>query len=229
MKKEKRELTLEQLKKRRKIFDKISAILSIIALIGCVIIAFIIILTFNELKNEILLVYPLHGIFFLGLAIISNKISLMYKEKIQISKKAMKVAAIKEKAKEGKLKKSVIIKKTDIIENILNIGIEKIVIQAISYEGSRIIQKDASFTASIYLKDGHCLSPILISNRKVNRLLNPKLEENILDLLITDIDLHNEVNDEIELSIIGKDEFIYYEESGIKDDELLEIFDLKEE
>lgn len=227
MKKEKRELTLEQLNKRKKIFNSISMKSLFIALIGCIIIG-IIICCFKELKEETVIqlqtVYLIYAIFWIVMAVVTNKISSIYKKKIQTSIKTMKVTAIKEKSKECDLKKSVTLKDEKIITDILSKNIVKII--ADNIEGPNLV-------TSIQLADTTWQCQVYIPAEKLISILDENTKKEMLEYLIKDIKIRNPEGETTEVTILGyycgNPDFCYYINQKTTDEELLEMFELKEE
>jgi len=221
MKKKKREFTLEQLNNRGKTFNSISINSLFIALIGCIIIA-IIICCFKELtegaKIPLLIVYFIYAIFWLGMSVVARKISSIYKKKIQIKSEAIKIAAIKEKSKEGSLKESVIIRDKKVVEDILSRSINKIVIDNI--EGP-------NFVTSVQLEDTTWQSQVYIPANKLISILDEKSKKEMLDYLIKDIKIGNIAGETTEVTINSS--CFLYTNPQTTDEELIEMFELKEE
>lgn len=211
MKKE--NLTIRQLEKKK----RSAILLGIAGTIMLVIISIITAVTvkINNVDNSqylglVLLVINLLPIF------ISQILTEEYDEKIELKEKEIRAKVIKKTAKEGNLKESVIIKKENIINNILIAGIKKVKIQ----------KNNQQFIVSIYLENGYRINSLKLSNEKFLDLINQKTEEKILELLISNITIDSEEEGSTKLKIMGKD--FLYEETISNDDELLNIFEVKE-
>lgn len=228
MKKEKRELTLKELEKRYTILNRMVIVASIIAFL---IIFTLMPLSFADLISSeifvllvvIVLVLAAISIVFI---VISNNIANKYNLKID----GIKLKTLNELAGDGNnLKEFVDIGDREIVEDILCIGIDKIVIRPVESKENEIPKKDSKFKLSVSLKNGCTIMPVSISDDDFFKLLNSKLETEILKEVITDINLYSEEDypeDETDLIISGKS--LYYERR-IREEDLLDILDLKDE
>lgn len=225
MKKEKGNLTLKQLEDRKRLVTLIGFALTVILIITIMVILYVFEKDFSTVSPKVMLVLVTICILPICFIMLINE---EYDKQIELKEKQLKVKTIKSLAQKGNLKECVFIKEREIIEYILLVGIKKIEIESIEYKGSRIVPKNMGFQANIYLKNGECLKSISFSDKKVIELLNLDLEKYILNLLITDINLSKEPEGNTEVTIEGKDECFYYKDI-FKDDDLLDIFEFKEE
>lgn len=223
MKNEKGNLTITQLEKKK----RLAMLLGIVGTIVLVIIAITIVTTvkINVVNNSQYL-----GIVFLIISIfpifISQILTEEYDKQIDLKEKEIRVKVIKKIAKEGTLKELVTLKKEDTIKNILLAGIKEVVIRKNELQSNSKLEKYEEYAVSIYLENGYEIGFLKLSNEKFLDLINPKIKERILELLISNITICSEEKGNIKLKITGKD--FLYEESIVNDDELLDTFELKE-
>lgn len=220
MNKKKGNLTLKQLEDKKRIAILIGIAISVI--LGLISIQIIAILKIQEINNVVfgLIIFTMLPI------VISQLLTEEFDKQIELKEKEIKAKLIKKIAKEGKLKESVVLKKEEIINELLFKEIEKVVIQTRHYQGNSIIWKDSDYTLSIYLKNGDCISGIKFSDKKLFDLIGEEVKENILHRIISDIYISTQKDENSALTFIG--DTILYEQMNINDEELLEMFDLKE-
>lgn len=220
MKKEKkRELTLKQLERRNNIATKTQNIAIIIDLIGLSIIA---ILTIpckdNQAIGIILLIALIHSTLWFGVNLISMKLAEKYKYKISIKEKAIRVNVIKKVAKDDNIEEFVTLKDKKIITDILSKNITKIVIDNID---------ESNFVTSIQLSDTTWQQNIYISIEKLISVLDENSKKEMLNHLIKDIRIGNLKEKTVEVTINGQG--FCYTNTQATDDELFEMFELKED
>ena len=130
----------------------------------------------------------------------------------------MKIKVLKELAKECDLKKSVTVIDKEIITDILSRSIDKIVIDNI--EGP-------NFVTSILLADNTWQSQVYIPAEKLISILDENSKKEMLDYLIKDIKMGNPEGKTTEVTISSS--CFLYTNPQATDEELLGIFELKEE
>lgn len=211
MKKEKREFTLKQLEGKKKQCRYVIRL----CIVLCVILLLLIAPLIKNNKQDIALCL----VCFLGAIGMSadKKLTKLY-DRIEKKKKQIRISTIKELAKEGELKKSVKIINKQIIAEILSKNIKKITIDDI--EGSNCV-------TSIQFEDKTCQSKVYISAEKLISILDEKSKREMLQNLINYIGIGNLEETTKEVQIIGKN--FLYTNSNMTDEELLKLFDLKEE
>ena len=215
MKKEKRELTLEQLEKEQRGLKKLN---NVLVLLFCIYVILIIFLKSKENEN-IGIVLSISGVIILAVMIYTN---LNFIEKIKnqiiLKQKQMKLKVLKQLAKEhgGHIKAFVSLKDEEVITDILSKSIEKVVID---------FTQDKNFVTTIQYADDTARSGICIPAKEFMSILDENIKKIMLNDSIKNIILGDSVGDIKEIVITGKT-YIYKED--ISDDELLEMFELKE-
>lgn len=223
MKKEKkRELTIEQLEKRENITDKIAICSAITAMVGSIaiiailsIISVVTGITFSY--NYVFARYALFALFCFFICIISSKLSEAYGIKIRDKTKMYKVNTVKKMAGQENIKEKVTLKGETLQNVILSNNIDKVVFREIKV--GTIIPKDADCTIELYLNDGSCLQSFF-SMEDFLKLIDRATKARMLNHLIKSIKIENsEVT-------IDAENFNWKEK--VTDDELIEMFELKE-
>ncbi len=223
MKKEKkRELTIEQLEKRENITDKIAICSAITAMVGSI--AIVAILSIISVVTGITFSYyyvfaryALFALFCFLISIISSKLSEAYGIKIRDKTKMYKVNTLKKMAGGENIKEKVTLKGETLQNAILSNNIDKVVFREIKV--GAIIPKDADCTIELYLKDGSCLQSFF-SMEDFLKLINRATKARMLNHLIKIIKIENS-----ELTIVAEN---CSWRKSVTDDELLDIFELKE-
>lgn len=214
MKKEKRELTLEQLEKEQRVLKKLN---NVLVLLFCNVIL-IIFLKSKENEN-IGIVLSISGVIILAVMIYTN---LNFIEKIKnqiiLKQKQMKLKILKQLAKEheGCIKDFVSLKDKNVITDVLSNNIVRITIDFI---------QDNNFVTTIQYADDTFRSGIRIPAKEFVSILDENSKKEIVDDCIKNIRLKN--SDEDVQKIIIRSRCYYYDED-ITDDELMEMFELKE-
>ena len=223
MKKEKRELTLEQLERKEKFEKRLPIIILILSFV--VFFAWIITIIIADIYfkndaniNKICSVYICIELFLAALMIISYKVGEKTKNQIILKQKQMKLKVLKQLAKEhgGHIKAFVSLKDEEVITDILSKSIEKVVID---------FTQDKNFVTTIQYADDTARSGICIPAKEFMSILDENIKKIMLNDSIKNIILGDSVGDIKEIVITGKT-YIYKED--ISDDELLEMFELKE-
>lgn len=215
MKKEKRELTLEQLEKEQRVLKKLN---NVLVLLFCIYVILIIFLKSKENEN-IGIVLSISGVIILAVMIYTN---LNFIEKIKnqiiLKQKQMKLKVLKQLAKEhgGHIKAFVSLKDKNVITDILSNNIVRITIDFI---------QDNNFVTTIQYADDTFRSGIRIPAKEFVSILDENSKKIMLNDSIKNIILGDSVGDIKEIVITGTT-YIYKED--ISDDELLEMFELKE-
>lgn len=215
MKKEKRELTLEQLEKEQRGLKKLN---NVLVLLFCIYVILIIFLKSKENEN-IGIVLSISGVIILAVMIYTN---LNFIEKIKnqiiLKQKQMKLKILKQLAKEheGCIKDFVSLKDKNVITDILSNNIVRITIDFI---------QDNNFVTTIQYADDTFRSGIRIPAKEFVSILDENSKKEIVDDCIKNIRLKN--SDEDVQKIIIRSRCYYYDED-ISDDELMEMFELKE-
>ena len=215
MKKEKRELTLEQLEKEQRVLKKLN---NVLVLLFCIYVILIIFLKSKENEN-IGIVLSISGVIILAVMIYTN---LNFIEKIKnqiiLKQKQMKLKVLKQLAKEhgGHIKAFVSLKDEKVITDILSNNIVRITIDFI---------QDNNFVTTIQYADDTFRSGIRIPAKEFVSILDENSKKIMLNDSIKNIILGDSVGDIKEIVITGTT-YIYKED--ISDDELLEMFELKE-
>lgn len=215
MKKEKRELTLEQLEKEQRVLKKLN---NVLVLLFCIYVILIIFLKSKENEN-IGIVLSISGVIILAVMIYTN---LNFIEKIKnqiiLKQKQMKLKVLKQLAKEheGCIKDFVSLKDKNVITDVLSNNIVRITIDFI---------QDNNFVTTIQYADDTFRSGIRIPAKEFVSILDENSKKEIVDDCIKNIRLKN--SDEDVQKIIIRSRCYYYDED-ISDDELMEMFELKE-
>lgn len=215
MKKEKRELTLEQLEKEQRVLKKLN---NVLVLLFCIYVILIIFLKSKENEN-IGIVLSISGVIILAVMIYTN---LNFIEKIKnqiiLKQKQKKLKVLKQLAKEheGCIKDFVSLKDKNVITDILSNNIVRITIDFI---------QDNNFVTTIQYADDTFRSGIRIPAKEFVSILDENSKKEIVDDCIKNIRLKN--SDEDVQKIIIRSRCYYYDED-ISDDELMEMFELKE-
>lgn len=215
MKKEKRELTLEQLEKEQRGLKKLN---NVLVLLFCIYVILIIFLKSKENEN-IGIVLSISGVIILAVMIYTN---LNFIEKIKnqiiLKQKQKKLKVLKQLAKEheGCIKDFVSLKDKNVITDILSNNIVRITIDFI---------QDNNFVTTIQYADDTFRSGIRIPAKEFVSILDENSKKEIVDDCIKNIRLKN--SDEDVQKIIIRSRCYYYDED-ISDDELMEMFELKE-
>lgn len=215
MKKEKRKLTLEQLEKEQRVLKKLN---NVLVLLFCIYVILIIFLKSKENEN-IGIVLSISGVIILAVMIYTN---LNFIEKIKnqiiLKQKQMKLKVLKQLAKEheGCIKDFVSLKDKNVITDVLSNNIVRITIDFI---------QDNNFVTTIQYADDTFRSGIRIPAKEFVSILDENSKKEIVDDCIKNIRLKN--SDEDVQKIIIRSRCYYYDED-ISDDELMEMFELKE-
>lgn len=215
MKKEKRELTLEQLEKEQRVLKKLN---NVLVLLFCIYVILIIFLKSKENEN-IGIVLSISGVIILAVMIYTN---LNFIEKIKnqiiLKQKQKKLKVLKQLAKEheGCIKDFVSLKDKNVITDVLSNNIVRITIDFI---------QDNNFVTTIQYADDTFKSGIRIPAKEFVSILDENSKKEIVDDCIKNIRLKN--SDEDVQKIIIRSRCYYYDED-ITDDELMEMFELKE-
>lgn len=222
MKKEKeRNLTLEQLEDKRKMFDAISRV-SVVVEIFIVFISLVIASLINEeQKRRILSLYGFLILVLFGLSYFCLKLKDGYTEKIDQIKKQKKVEEMRQLSQNGNLKDFVEIKSEKMKMDILSHGIEKIEIEDFI---------DKEFSVKVQLKgDKEIFMITTLSKEKLLLLLQDEEKKGILDRLIDNVEVNktfDEGGNELNRLRISTIKYQYYQ-GGITDSELLEMLEVK--
>ena len=177
MKKEKRELTLEQLKKINKILEIIAYVIFSICIVG----PFVIVAVeekLTKLLDECAIVIAMFAFF---LIIWAYFVGPYIDIKIRDKEDELKVTKIKNNAKKGNLKNVIVVKNRNIQNEILFNNIEKIL-----FEG-----KSRDFLVlEIYFKSGFSL-PINVREEVVLSVFSERRKEKIFDNIIDSITIED--------------------------------------
>ncbi len=223
MKKEKkRELTIKQLQKREDITNKISIYSAVGAICVSIVIVSILILVSLITGTTFSSYYVISKVtsivfVFLLICVISLKFAKGYRSKIKVKNKENEISRIKKISSNGNIKEEIAIKSKMLENAILSNNIEKVIFREIKV--GAVIPKDADCTIELYLKDGSLLQTIF-SMEDFLKLINRASKARMLNHLIKSIKIENsEVTIDAEnLNWKGK----------VTDDELIEMFELKE-
>ena len=213
MKKTKKEgLALDQLKKIRKIASII--MLSEFLLFVIIMVIGIGLVTIKENLNFLNLLLWLLGIFFISMMFLVRFLEFL-NEKIRNKKDEIKVAKIKNKAKEGNLKNCISLKSEDVKNEILSNNIEKILI---------LRNEDTKLLVEIYLKSGFCL-PAYIEITDMLSIMSNQTKETLLENTINSITItEDEENPNVDITIDTKG-YMFHKKAD--DLELLYLVELK--
>lgn len=220
MKREKRELTLGQLETKEKIAKKIVKILVIVFEIFTVVyLVTACICVIERFHSKTILLGGILVLLFLVIVVsITCKVLEKIKNQITLKKDRMKVKVLKKLAEEcgGNIKAFVSLKNEKVIADILSNNIVRITIDFI---------QDKNFVTTIQCADDTFRSGIRIPIEEFMSMLDEDSKKIMLNDSIKNIRLENSVGDTKEIVITGKT-YVYKED--VSDDELLEMFELKE-
>lgn len=210
MKKEKkRELTIEQLRKKNKIANSIWEI-SLITIILTIVVS-IIVAHYTSVNSYICAMFMLFYFVVFFIAAISAD-----ETQVKIIKKVRerKVARIKEDAKEGNLKGTIRIKDKDIMMSILANNIKTIEVKSL---------EEKNLVVDIYFSDNLCIQDVRISMEHLLERMNEDERESVLYELIDNIKIENleERNKKVIIDGVG----FCHEYAQITDENLLELFE----
>lgn len=210
MKKEKkRELTLEQIKKRRKAYISGMKICEIIVLVWFILLISV---------EQAIVFFVLSALFILLIVLVLCRLDERLEEQANLKMKQMRINLIKKLAKEeGNLKDFVSIKDEDFITNILSKNIEKIVKDKVYGADDLIVR--------IQLDDNTWISSVHISKKDLLSILDENTKKEILDYSVTNIEIQN-LEKEKKIIISGPG-YVWSKEQAT-DDDLLSMFELKE-
>ena len=215
MKKEKRELTLEQLERKEKFFAYILP--RILTILLCLISAFLVIIHEKGWISvgKTISIYIVIILFLFVIVLLNYKVSDKIENKIE---KQMKLEVLKQLAKEhgGNIKEFVSLNDEKMITDVLSNNIVRITIDFI---------QDNNFVTTIQYADDTFRSGIRIPAKEFVSILDENSKKIMLNDSIKNIILGDSVGDIKEIVITGTT-YIYKED--ISDDELLEMFELKE-
>lgn len=219
MKKEKkRELSINQLEKRKNIAKKISNYFIIIAIFLILVLSAISIITGITLPEYVAM--KIVSITVIGVCVIYGiilKFAVKYENEIKSKNKQRKISRINQLICNGDIKEEVVIKDEMLKNAILSNNIEKVIFREIKV--GAVIPKYADCTIELYLKDGSLLQTIF-SMEDFLKLINRASKARMLNHLIRSIKIENsEVT-------IDAENFNWKEK--VTDDELIEMFELKE-
>lgn len=220
MKKEKRELTIEQLEKKAKVAAKIVSVAVITYLFSLILIMvlFFAFLVLGNTKATIYIIFGNHVIFIFVflLIIVARKIETICSEEICSKQRQIEIEKMKIEAKKGNLQNFVDLVDEDIIEYILSRSIEKVEIDMID---------GLYFLTTIQLDDNKQQDRVYIPIKEFISIIDENNKKKMLESIIQKIELKNSRGKKE--FVIRSSEVVYVE--GLEDeDELLEIFKLKE-
>lgn len=216
MKKEKkRELTIEQLEKRANIANKISNYFVIVAIFVILVLTTVSIITGITLPEYVAMkVISLTVVGFLIIYAIILKFAKRYEDKIKSKNKENKISKL---AINEDIKEKVFLKSKMLEDAILSNNIDRVVFREIKV--GAIIPKDADCTIELYLKDGSLLQSFF-SMEDFLKLINRASKARMMKHLIKSIKIEN--------SEVAIDAENFNWREKVTDDELLEMFELKE-
>ena len=220
MQKEKRELTIEQLEKKAKVAAKIVSV-AVITYLFSLILIMVLFFAFLVLGNTKATIYIIFGncaifIFVFLLIIVAREIETIYSEEICSKQRQIEIEKMKIAAKKGNLQNFVDLVDEDIIEYILSRSIEKVEIDMID---------GLYFLTTIQLDDNKQQDRVYIPIKEFISIIDENSKKKMLESIIQKIELKN-FRGKKEF-VIRSPEVVYVE--GLEDeDELLEIFKLKE-
>lgn len=220
MKKEKRELTIEQLEKKAKVATKIVSVAVITYLFSLILIMvlFFAFLVLGNTKATIYIIFGNHVIFIFVflLIIVARKIETICSEEICSKQRQIEIEKMKIEAKKGNLQNFVDLVDEDIIEYILSRSIEKVEIDMID---------GLYFSTTIQLDDNKQQDRVYIPIKEFISIIDENNKKKMLESIIQKIELKNSRGKKE--FVIRSSDVVYVE--GLEDeDELLEIFKLKE-
>lgn len=219
MKKEKkRELTIKQLEKRKNIANKISNYFIIVAIAIILVLATISIITGITLPEYVAMkIISLSVIVIMVIYGIILKFANKYQKEIESKNKQEQISKLNQLICNGDIKEKAIIKDEMIKNAILCNNIDKVIFREIKV--GTVIPKDTDCTIELYLKDGSLLQTFF-SMEDFLKLINRASKARMLNHLIKNIKIENsEVT-------IDAENFNWKEK--VTDDELIEMFELKE-
>ena len=215
MKKEKkRELTFKQLEKRKNITNKISVCYVIAGILIILVLSAISIITGITFPEYVAMkIISISVIAYMLIYAIIVKFSVKYEKEIERKNKQSKISRINQLICNGDINI-----KDEMLENaILSNNIEKVIFREIKV--GAVIPKDADCTIELYLKDGSLLQTFF-SMEDFLKLINRASKARMLNHLIKSIKIENsEVT-------IDAENFNWKEK--VTDDELIEMFEVKE-
>ena len=220
MKKEKRELTIEQLEKKAKVAAKIVSV-AVITYLFSLILMMVLFFAFLVLGNTKATIYIIFGnraifIFVFLLIIVVREIETIYSEEICSKQRQIEIEKMKIAAKKGNLQNFVDLVDEDIIEYILSRSIEKVEIDMID---------GLYFLTTIQLDDNKQQDRVYIPIKEFISIIDENSKKKMLESIIQKIELKNSRGKKE--FVIRSSDVVYVE--GLEDeDELLEIFKLKE-
>lgn len=217
-KEKKRELTIEQLEKRKNIANKISIYFVIVALLVILVLCTISIITgitipeyvgMKIVSSTVIGIMVIYGIIM--------KFVAKYEKEIQSKKKQSMVNKINQSICNGDINVKVFLKDEMIKKAILSNNIEKVTFREIKV--GTIIPKYADCKIELYLKDGSILQSFF-SMEDFLKLISRECKAIMFNHLIKSIKIENsEVT-------IDAENFTWKEK--VTDDELIEMFEIKE-
>lgn len=163
--------------------------------------------------NQFLTYYVPFAFFGILILIVSKKVSELLEIQIQLKKQEIEIVNIKEKAKEGDLKKILYIKETAFSNAILCKNISKIEIKHV---------ENTSLIVDIYFDEELCIKGVKISIDALLKEVNNQTKKSVATELIDSIKLGNLEDENMKLTInAGK---LKYENSEVTDKNLSEWF-----
>ena len=222
MKKEKRELTLWQLETKEKIAKKVVKILVIVFEIFAVVYLVTgVICVIERFHSKTILLSGIPVLLFLLIVVsITCKVLEKIRNQITLKKDRMKLKVLKQLAKEngGNIKAFVSLKDEKAITDILSKGIEKVVID--------FTQDLKVGITTIYFSNDGFQSDVITSKESLISSLNEECKKKILNNCVESIELTEFGGNKKQIVISGPG-FCYVDEKE-SDDELMEMFELKE-
>ena len=214
-KREKRELTLEQLEREKEFFGyKLPRILLILQFF----ISSFLLIIHEKGWFSVGNICIAMGLFWVVMILLSYKISDKIKSQIILKEKQIKLKLLKQiKEKNGEnIKAFVSLKDEEVITDILSNNIKGITIDFI---------QDKNFVVTIQYADDTFRTGICIPIKRFISILDKTSKKIVLDDLVKDIRLKNSIGDTKEI-IITCQGYSYQED--VSDDELFEMFEVKE-
>ena len=217
MKKEKRELTLEQLERKEKFFAYILP--RILTILLCLISAFLVIIHEKGWISvgKTISIYIVIILFLFVIVLLNYKVSDKIENKIE---KQMKLEVLKQLAKEhgGNIKEFVSLMEEKVITTILSKNIEEVVIDFTEDLKVAII--------TIYFSIDELQSSGIILKEDLMFFLDEEYKKEILNNCVESIELTEFGGNKKQIVISGPG-FCYVDEKK-SEDEMLEMFELKE-
>lgn len=222
MKKEKkRELTIKQLEKRKNIANKISNYFIIVAIAIILVLATISIITGITLPEYVTM--KIISLSVIGIMVIYGiilKFANKYQREIESKNRQEQINKLNQLTCNGNIKEKAIIKDEVLKNAILSNNIDRVVFTEINCEDKYEVPKHSDFIVmQIYLKDNSCIQAF-ISIKDLLKIITESTKKQILNSIIRSIQINDS---EVEIETNG---FTYKER--ITDDELIEMFELKE-